>query len=123
DLSATLLAGRGALESAERSVDVPARVTRPAVTGDQRDQLGIQERIARGETRFGGSTPPKIHNIKLAASRVNGVVVPPGAMFSFNQELGPTTLDSGYQIGWGIASTGEGSHATVPSGAGGVCQV
>src|SRR3954452_3133261 len=123
DLSATLLAVRSALETSERTVDVPARVTRPAVTGDQGEQLGIRERIARGETSFAGSTPPKIHNIKLAASRVNGVVVPPGAMFSFNQELGPTTLDSGYQVGWGIASTGAGSHATVPSVAGGICQV
>jgi vancomycin resistance protein YoaR len=123
DLSATLLAVRGALESTERTVDVPARVTRPAVTGAQREQLGIRERIARGETSFAGSSPPKIHNIKLAASRVNGVVVPPGAMFSFNQELGPTTLESGYQVGWGIASTGDGSHATVPSVAGGICQV
>ena len=67
-----------------------------------RDQLGIKEQIARGETHFAGRTPPKIHNIKLAASRIHGVVVPPGAMFSFNRELGPTTLEAGYQIGWGI---------------------
>jgi len=123
DFAATLALVRKALESEERTVDVPASITRPAVTAEQRDQLGIREQIARGETRFAGSSPPKIHNIKLAASRINGVVVPPGAMFSFNQELGPTTLDSGYQVGWGIASTGDGSHATVPSVAGGICQV
>src|SRR5207253_11133036 len=104
-------------------VAVPAKIAQPAVTTAQRTQLGIHDLIERGETHFAGSSPPKIHNIKLAASRLHGVVVPPGAMFSFNQELGPTTLDSGYEVGWGIASTGDGSHATVPSVAGGICQV
>jgi len=123
DFPATLALVRKAIDSGERAVQVPARITQPSVTSEQRDQLGIREQIARGETRFAGSSPPKIHNIKLAASRIHGVVIPPGAMFSFNQELGPTTLDSGYQVGWGIASTGDGSHATVPSVAGGICQV
>jgi len=107
----------------EREVVVPAQITQPAVTSEQRNQLGIRELIQRGQTRFAGSSPPKIHNIKLAAQRLHGVVVPPGAMFSFNTELGPTTLDNGYQVGWGIAATGNGSHATVPSVAGGICQV
>jgi len=123
DIAATVAAVRQALESAERVVDLPARITQPAVTTEQRDRLGIRELIARGETRVAGSSPPKLHNIKLAASRLHGVVVPPGAVFSFNRELGPTTLEAGYQVGWGIAAIGDGSHATVPSVAGGICQV
>ncbi len=123
DFAATLAAIRQAVASDDRTVQVPAKITQPAVTTAQREQLGIHELIERGETRFAGSSPPKIHNIKLAASRLHGVVVPPGAMFSFNQELGPTTLDSGYEVGWGIAASGDGGHATVPSVAGGICQV
>ncbi len=123
DEAALLAAVRTALWSTERTVEVPARITQPAVTSEHRTQLGIRELVARGETRFAGSSPPKIHNIKLAASRLHGVVVPPGAMFSFNRELGPTTLDAGYQVGWGITATGSGGHATVPSVAGGICQV
>src|SRR5205814_2672723 len=106
DYAAVLSGVRRALASEDRVVEVPAKITAPQVTSAERGQLGIHELIARGETRFAGSSPPKIHNIKLAASRLHGVVVPPGAMFSFNRELGPTTLDSGYQVGWGIASTG-----------------
>ncbi|HZR97825.1 MAG TPA: VanW family protein [Chloroflexota bacterium] len=123
DVAALLAAVRQAVGSAERTVEVPAKITQPAVTTAQRAQLGVHDLIERGETRYAGSSPPKIHNIKLAASRLHGVVVPPGAMFSFNQELGPTTLDSGYQVGWGIAAVGDGGHATVPSVAGGICQV
>jgi vancomycin resistance protein YoaR len=123
DVAATLAAVREAVGSTERTVQVPAKITPPAVTSAQATQLGIHELIERGETHYAGSSPPKIHNIKLAASRLHGVVVPPGAMFSFNQELGPTTLDSGYEVGWGIAASGDGGHATVPSVAGGICQV
>jgi vancomycin resistance protein YoaR len=49
-------------------------------------------------------------------------VVPPGALFSFNREVGPTTLAAGFQWGFGITGSGDSLH-TVPSVAGGICQV
>ena len=48
--------------------------------------------------------------------------MPPGGLFSFNQALGPTTLDAGFKTGWGITTSG-GGVKTVPSVAGGICQV
>ena len=49
-------------------------------------------------------------------------MVPPGGTFSFNKEIGPTTLESGFQ--WGFAIEGGASGPkTVPSVAGGICQV
>jgi len=50
-------------------------------------------------------------------------MVPPGAIFSFNESLGPATLESGFKWGFGIASDGNGGLTTVPSEAGGICQV
>jgi hypothetical protein len=43
-------------------------------------------------------------------------------MFSFNKELGSTSLDAGFKIGWGITTAGD-KIKTVPSVAGGICQV
>jgi hypothetical protein len=43
-------------------------------------------------------------------------------VFSFNQEVGPTTLDAGYEWGFGIEASASGAR-TVPSVAGGICQV
>ncbi len=84
-------------------------------------QLGIKERIDYGQTTIAG-VPEKVHNIKIAASRLNGVLVGPGETFSFNRELGPTTLKAGFQVGFGI-SVNNGEMQTVPSVAGGICQV
>ena len=67
--------------------------------------------------------PQKQHNVRLAASRLNNQIIRPGEQFSFNKALGPTTLDNGYQTAFGITSAGGQEHRTVPSVAGGICQV
>jgi vancomycin resistance protein YoaR len=48
--------------------------------------------------------------------------VPPGATFSFNKELGPTTLENGFEWGFAINGGADGPR-TVPSVGGGICQV
>jgi vancomycin resistance protein YoaR len=113
---------RERLLAGETTVTLPVAVSRPTVASSDGARLGIRELIREGRTAFAGSVAEKQHNIRLAASRLNGVVVMPGALFSFNREVGPTTLDNGYQTGWGITGTGQGAR-TVPSVAGGICQV
>lgn len=107
--------------SAERTVPLPVRTLAPAV-GDDPAALGLRELIEEASTSFAGAIPEKAHNIRLAAERLHGTVVPPGGRFSFNQEVGPTTLEAGFQWGFGITSEGGGLR-TVPSVAGGICQV
>jgi vancomycin resistance protein YoaR len=111
----TLLVGEGTL-------GLPVTIVEPGVSSDDPQALGITELIDRGSTSFAGSIPEKKHNIQLAAERLNGIVVPPGATFSFNAAVGPTTIDSGFKWGFGIAAGGDGPR-TVPSVAGGICQV
>jgi len=108
----------------ERSIDLPVTAVAPAVSSDDGGaHLGIRELIERSTTTFAGSVPEKAHNIKLAAQRLNGVVVPPGGTFSFNAEVGPTTLEAGFQWGFGLTTGANGGAHTVPSVAGGICQV
>lgn len=122
DVEAVKVELRERILSDQRTVALTLAPTRPAVTSADGPKLGIKELIKEGRTSFPGSVPEKQHNIRLAASRLHGVVVPPGGMFSFNREVGPTTLDAGYKTGWGITTTGSGAR-TIPSVAGGICQV
>jgi vancomycin resistance protein YoaR len=85
--------------------------------------MGLRQLVDSSTTSFTGSLPQKQHNVKLAASRLHGQVIAPGEMFSFNKALGPTTIDNGYQVAFGITSSGDNQHKTVPSVAGGICQV
>jgi vancomycin resistance protein YoaR len=109
-------------EGDERTLTLPVRVTKPAVDDQQIAAMGLRELIDSATTSFAGSVPQKQHNIRLAASRLHGTVVPPRTLFSFNKALGPTTLANGYQVAFGITSAGD-QHKTVPSVAGGICQV
>jgi len=105
----------------QKVVSLPVEVDKAIGGSIGPAQLGIKERIEYGQTVISG-VPEKVYNIKLAASRLNGVVVRPGGTFSFNKELGPTTLKAGFKTGFGI-TLNNGEMQTVPSVAGGICQV
>lgn len=110
-----------ALLGAERTLELPLTIAHP-VSADDPASLGIAELLEQGSTSLAGAIPEKKHNVKLAAERLNGVIVAPGATFSFNREVGPTTIETGFKWGFGITTGSEGIK-TVPSVAGGICQV
>jgi vancomycin resistance protein YoaR len=115
---------RTRIEAGERIVELTVEPVRPAVASEDAPKLGIRELIDESTTTFAGAIPEKAHNIQLAAARLNGVVVPPGGTFSFNKEVGPTTIEAGFQWGFGLTTGGQaGGVHTVPSVAGGICQV
>jgi vancomycin resistance protein YoaR len=122
DQEGTVGAVRDALLNGQHTIALPVNTVDPSVSADNPQALGITELIDRVSTSFAGSIPEKKANIQLAAQRLNGVVVAPGQTFSFNKEVGPTTLDAGFEWGFGIAS-GDNGPKTVPSVAGGICQV
>ena len=100
--------------------------TLPAITSADRAVFGPMELIDAGTTTYAGGIPERTHNVELAASRLNGAIVPPGQMYSFNRALGATTTENGYQTAWGITSSTDpksSSPKTVPSVGGGICQV
>jgi vancomycin resistance protein YoaR len=111
-----------ASESSKRAVSLPIRSIEPRVTDSEAAALSRLSFLAENVTSYVGSIPPRRHNVELATSLLNGVVVAPGEIFSFNREMGPTTLERGFQVGYGIQAQGD-SVKTVPSVAGGICQV
>jgi vancomycin resistance protein YoaR len=103
-------------------IDLPVEINNaPALPADL-NALGISSNIGEASTAYGGGIAERVHNIELAASRLNGTIVLPGQTFSFNGEVGPTTVEAGFQIAYGIANEG-GKLTTIPSEAGGICQV
>jgi len=122
DIDATLEAMDRALRAGQTTVALSLRKIAPKITAASAAQIVIRERISSGATYYGDSAPNRRHNVELAVQRVNGALVPPGEIFSFNQTVGPINLDSGYKVGYGIVAT-NGRVQTVPSVGGGVCQV
>ncbi len=105
-------------EDATINITVPVVKVPPAIsTGDVND-YGIKELIGRGTSTYYHSIASRVHNVSLAASRINGILVKPGETFSFNQALGEVSGATGYQQAY-IISEGR----TILGDGGGVCQV
>ncbi len=82
------------------------------------EDLGIRELVAVGESYFTGSSSARDRNIRLGASKFDGVLVAPGEVFSFNEHLGEVTPEAGYDESYVIIG-----NRTVPGVGGGICQV
>ncbi len=99
----------------QSSVNVPVVVT-PAP--EFNNDYGIQHLLSTGDSNFRGSGAGRIHNISVASSRLSGILIPPGEEFSFNENLGEVSAETGYQSAWII----KGGRTILGTG-GGVCQV
>lgn len=105
-------------DQGERDIDIPVTITHPKVTASSAGDFGIKELIGEGVSHFADSINNRIYNINLAASRINGTLVAPGDIFSFNKAVGDISAATGYKQAYVIQS-----GRTVLGDGGGVCQV
>jgi vancomycin resistance protein YoaR len=99
-------------------IQIPITILKPSITTEKANSLGIKELIGEGHSLFYHSIPGRIHNVNLAASRINGVLIAPDEVFSFDKALGDVSAFTGYQQAYVIQN-----GKTVLGDGGGVCQV
>ena len=94
-------------------VPMPASVTK--------ETLGIadiSQVLGHYVTKFPVTDRDRNYNLKLAASKINGTVLPPGKEWSFNGQVGERSEKEGYKIAH-VITAGE----MVDGLAGGTCQI
>lgn len=99
-------------------ISMVVETIKPNIRTDQSNNFGVQELIGSGESYFRGSIAGREHNIALAASRLNGVLITPNTIFSLNKVIGDISAATGYKQAYIIKS-----GRTVLDDGGGVCQV
>ncbi|MEW6624518.1 MAG: VanW family protein [Bacillota bacterium] len=97
---------------------MPFREVLPEVSSQELKAKGVNELIAYFTTQFNPDLVNRTSNLRIAVEAINGTVLPPGEVFSFNEIVGARTIEKGYKtspiyIGNQISS-GVG---------GGICQV
>ena len=80
---------------ASRVIRARLRTITPAFTSVDASRLGIREQIASFSTPY-DCCPPRVTNIRRAATMLDGVVIRPGASFSLNVALGERTARRGF---------------------------
>lgn len=98
------------------TVTLDVETTKPKVTKE--DLARVTGLMGTFSTNYSSSAPGRCHNIELATAAVNGTVVMPGETFSFNDVVGPRTVERGYKE----AGTYVGNKVE-PGIGGGICQV
>ena len=118
DVEATVASVRSTLSTGGTQAQLVMVEAPPAVDMNRIAEMGIRELVASGVSYFKGSSAARVRNIVVAAEKFEGLVVPPGEIFSFNQGVEDVSAANGFEdslIIWGDqTATGVG---------GGVCQV
>ncbi|HQP36913.1 MAG TPA: VanW family protein [Polyangiaceae bacterium] len=119
-----LYAAYDAIDTAARlgtsEVRLPATEVPPLASAEFLERIDISQTVGHFETRFGylGGETNRAANIANAAAKLDGHVLLPGQILSFNAVVGHRTIENGFHKGWEIFK-GE----MVEGIGGGTCQV
>ncbi|MFF3605070.1 VanW family protein [Streptomyces sp. NPDC002463] len=97
---------------AARTAPVATKVTEPGLSSASLARLGITEQMSTFTVNF-PTAPYRTTNIGRAAELINGSLVQPGEVWSFNKTVGERTPDNGFVDGTMIL---DGSYRSAPGG-------
>ena len=89
----------------------------PLIANPSLNAMGIDCKISESTTYFNAKQDRAV-NVRNAASKINGMILQPGAVFSANLFFGPRVPENGYGLGNIISGGGY-----IKGYGGGICQV
>jgi vancomycin resistance protein YoaR len=104
-------------EESSRSALLGLTALEPKFTKQDARALGIKRQISTYTTDMGVSSSNRIWNVHLMADYIDGTIIKPGQVFSFNKAVGPRTVERGFREGQMILGS-----LLLPAIGGGVCQ-
>jgi len=78
------------------TVFIPLIRTEPAVSTEQLQAMLFRDVLSEKATYVDG-TSNRVHNVKLASQALDGTILNPGDVFSYNETLGERTREKGYK--------------------------
>ena len=99
------------------TVDIPFDIIKPETTSEMLSEMLYRDALGT-HTATQSSSANRQTNLRLACEAINGIILMPGDVFSYNETLGERTEDKGYKYG---ASYSGGE--TISTIGGGICQV
>lgn len=100
----------------DQTVELPIKEEPKRISDEVLNE--ITDVVSEFSTNFSADNRPRSSNIRLASSKINGLVIMPGEKFGFNDVVGERTAKGGYRVA-GVYVNGR--HDTGIGG--GICQV
>lgn len=105
-------------DKSEATVEVMFSAREPSITVEKARAMGIERQIGSYTTTYNPRQTNRVANIRLLAKLLDGQLIAPGEVFSFNERIGPRSLERGFKLAPTIVN-GE----LVDTAGGGACQV
>lgn len=110
-------AAAAAIAQGGSSWDIPLTLTQPAVTVQKLKAPSCPDTLSENSTKYSESNKNRSNNVALAGKYINGLVLQPGEIFSFNGTVGKRTAERGFKSA--TVYSGEGLDEDY---GGGICQ-
>lgn len=97
---------------------IPLKITKANVTVSSLGSRAFPDELSVFTTRYDAGNVSRTTNLSIACSKLNGYVIQPGEIFSYNKVLGKRSVENGYREAAIYTSNG------VENGlGGGICQI
>lgn len=106
------------VETADSECTIPLKILKPNITNNMIGEEAFPDLLASYSTKYAASNRNRTTNLRLAAEKINGTVLLPGEIFSYNNVVGERTISAGYKDA-AIYLNGQ----VVDGLGGGICQI
>lgn len=106
------------LEEDKTEYTIPLKITIPSKTIKDLGEEAFPDLLSTYTTRYDASNYNRSNNLTIAAEKINGTIVMPGEIFSYNKVVGERTIEEGYKEAGAYSGGG-----VVQSVGGGICQI
>lgn len=98
DFDISLDDAKALIENEEKDeYTIPLKVLYPSITTNMIGTEAFPDLLSSFSTNYSASAVGRTTNLRLAASKINGTVVMPGEVFSYNKVVGARTIAAGYK--------------------------
>lgn len=118
DFAISLDEAKAILEEQKDEYTIPLKILYPNVTTNMIGTEAFPDLLSTYSTKYSTRDRDRTTNLQLAANKINGTVLMPGEVFSYNQVVGERTIAAGYKEA-PIYVSGE----VVDGLGGGICQI
>lgn len=97
DFAISLEEAKSKLEEDNKECVIPLKVVYPSITTNMIGTEAFPDKLSEFSTKYAASNVNRTTNLRLAANKINGTVLMPGEVFSYNQVVGARTIAAGYK--------------------------
>ena len=97
DFAISLEEAHNLLQEEKDEYTIPLKVLYPNVTTNMIGTEAFPDMLSNFSTKYAASNKNRTTNLILAANKINGTVLMPGEIFSYNKVVGERTIAAGYK--------------------------